>query len=172
MAALRSKDWVVYAKEPLPNAQHVLTYRARYTHRVAISNHRLMALENGRVTFRYKDYKRRGELRSRTLEALEFLRRLMLHVPPRGFQRVRYYGFLAHRVRQHQLAPCRRLLGPATSVGHREPSVEVNPQEVPSDQPGAICPRCQQGQMQLVETWCRQPATWDLSARAPAFDTS
>jgi hypothetical protein len=81
LAALRDKEWVVYAKEPIQDSQHVLTYLARYTHRTAISNHRLMALEGDQVTFRYKDYRRGHRLRTLTLEAVEFLRRLMLHVP-------------------------------------------------------------------------------------------
>src|SRR5881409_682739 len=85
LADVRDQEWVVYAKEPIQDPRHVLTYLARYTHRVAISNHRLVALEDGRVTFRSKDYQRGHRLRTLTLDAVEFLRRLMLHVPPRGF---------------------------------------------------------------------------------------
>ncbi len=85
LATLRAKEWVVYAKEPIQDPRHVLQYLARYTHRVAISNHRLVALQDGQVTFRYKDYQHGHRLRTETLEAVEFLRRLMLHVPPHGF---------------------------------------------------------------------------------------
>src|SRR2546421_7257654 len=95
----------------MANPQHVLKYLARYTHRVAISNHRLVALEDGQITFRYKDYAHGHRLRTLTLDAVEFLRRLMLHVPPHGFHRLRHFGFLANRVRPDQLAPCRALLG-------------------------------------------------------------
>jgi hypothetical protein len=113
LAALRDQEWVVYAKEPLANPQHVLKYLARYTHRVAISNHRLVALEDGQITFRYKDYAHGHRLRTLTLDAVEFLRRLMLHGPPHGFHRLRHFGFLANRVRQEKLARCRALLGHA-----------------------------------------------------------
>ena len=115
---------MVYAKEPLQDPQHVLKYLARYTHRVAISNHRLVALENGQVTFRYKDYQRGHRLRTLTLDAVEFLRRLMLHVPPHGFHRMRHFGFLANRVRQEKLAQCRTLLGHATRPRAREAAVD------------------------------------------------
>src|SRR2546427_1652485 len=114
LATLRDKDWVVYAQEPLQDPQHVLKYLARYTHRVAISNHRLVALEDGWGTCRYKHFHRGHRLRTLTLEAVAFLRRLMLHVPPHGFHRLRHFGFLANRVRQAKLAQCRTLPGQAT----------------------------------------------------------
>src|SRR6266853_5798094 len=114
LADVRDKDWVVSAKEPLREPQHVWKYLARSTHRVAISNHRLVAFENGQVTFRSKDYQHGHRLRTLTLDAVEFLRRLLLHVPPHGFQRIRHFGFLANRVRQEKLAQCRALLGQAT----------------------------------------------------------
>jgi hypothetical protein len=172
LATLRDKDWVVYAKEPIRDPQDMLKYLARYVYRVAISNHRLVALENGRVTFRYKDYKRRGELRTRTLEAVEFLRRLMLHVPPRGFQRVRYYGFLANRTRQQKLAQCRLLLKQVTLPLVRAEVPEPKAEDTPVGEPGSVCPLCQQGRMQLVETYHRHRAAWDLSVAPPAPDTS
>src|SRR2546421_354707 len=130
LAALRDKEWVVYAKEPLPEPQHVLKYLARYTHRVAIANHRLLALENGQVTFRYKDYQRGHRLRTLTLDAVEFLRRLMLHVPPHGFHRLRHFGFLANRVRQEKLAQCRTLLGHAPRAQARDEATDPKRPEV------------------------------------------
>jgi hypothetical protein len=169
LATLGAQEWVVYAKEPLQDPQHVLTYLARYTHRVAISNHRLVALEDGQVTFRYKDYQRGHRLRTLTLEAVEFLRRLMLHVPPHGFQRLRHFGFLANRVRQAKLAQCRTLLGHATRPLVQEVTVD---REVPAGEPGTLCPVCQHGHMQLVQTLYRQPAAWDLSVSMPRLDTS
>jgi len=172
LAALRAKEWVVYAKEPLREPQHVLTYLARYTHRVAISNHRLVALENGQVTFRYKDYQRGHRLRTQTLDAVEFVRRLMLHVPPHGFHRLRHFGFLANRVRQEQLAQCRTLLGHGTQPRAREVAVDLKSPAVSAVEPGAVCPVCQHGRMQLVQTLYRQPAVWDLSVPAPGLDTS
>ena len=172
LTALHDKEWVVYAKEPIQAPRHVLQYLARYTHRVAISNHRLVALEDGQVTFRYKDYQRGHRLRTLTLDAVEFLRRLMLHVPPRGFHRIRHFGFLANRVRQEKLAQCRALLGHATHPLAREATVDREAPEVPSGEPGARCPVCQQGRMQLIQTLYRQQAAWDLSAPMPGFDTS
>jgi hypothetical protein len=169
LATLGAQEWVVYAKEPLQDPQHVLTYLARYTHRVAIANHRLVALEDGQVTFRYKDYQRGHRLRTLTLDAVEFLRRLMLHVPPHGFQRLRHFGFLANRVRQAKLAQCRTLLGPATRPLVQEVPVD---REVPAGEPGTLCPVCQHGHMQLVQTLYRQPVAWDLSVSMPRLDTS
>src|SRR5919109_4365488 len=163
LAALRDQEWVVYAKEPMANPQHVLKYLARYTHRVAISNHRLVALEDGQITFRYKDYAHGHRLRTLTLEAVEFLRRLMLHVPPHGFHRMRHFGFLANRVRQAKLAQCRALLGHATPPRTLAAAVDLKTSEVPRAEPGAVCPVCQHGRMQVIKTVYRQPAVWDLS---------
>ena len=173
LATLGAQEWVVYAKEPLQDPQHVLTYLARYTHRVAISNHRLVALEDGQVTFRYKDYQRGHRLRTLTLDAVEFLRRLMLHVPPRGFHRMRHFGFLANRARQEKLAQCRTLLGHATRPHHpQEEAVALKPPAGAAAEPGAVCPVCQHGRMHLVQTLYRQPAAWDLSVPTPGLDTS
>jgi hypothetical protein len=163
---------VVYAKAPQQESQHVLKYLARYTHRVAISNRRLVALENGQVTFRYEDYQRGYRLRTLTLDAMEFLRRLMLHVPPHGFHRLRHFGFLGNRVRQEKLAQCRTLLGHTTRPRAWEAAVDLKTPEVSAVEPGAVCPVCQHGRMQLVQTLYRQPAAWDLSVPAPVFDTS
>ena len=172
LTEVRDKEWIVYAKEPLPEPQHVLTYLARYTHRVAISNHRLVALENGQVTFRYKDYQRGHRLRTLTLDAMEFLRRLMLHVPPHGFHRTRHFGFLANRVRQEKLAQCRALLGHAIRLHTREAAVDLKTSGVTGVEPGSVCPVCQHGRLQLVKTVYRQQAVWDLSMPAPGLDTS
>jgi len=172
LTALRDKEWVVYAKEPLKDARHVLKYLARYTHRVAISNHRLVALEDGQVTFRYKDYTHGHRLRTLTLDAMEFLRRLMLHVPPRGFHRIRHFGFLANRVRQEKLAQCRIFLGHTTQPRTRDEAANREAPAVSAGEPGSVCPVCQHGRMQLVQTLYRQQAAWDLSVPAPGLDTS
>jgi hypothetical protein len=172
LTALRAKEWVVYAKEPIQDPRHILQYLARYTHRVAISNHRLVALEDGQVIFRYKDYQRGHRLRTMALEAVEFLRRLMLHVPPHGFHRMRHFGFLANRVRQEKLAQCRVLLGHATRLHPRAEPVAREMPAMPASEPGAPCPVCQHGRMQLVKTLYRQQAAWDLSVPAPGLDTS
>ena len=172
LADVRDQEWVVFAKEPIQDPRHVLTYLARYTHRVAISNHRLVALEDGRVTFRSKDDQRGHRLRTLTLDAVEFLRRLLLHVPPRGFHRLRHFGFLANRVRQEKLAQCRTLLGHTTRPPTRDEATDLKTPEVSAGEPGSVCPVCQHGRMHLVHTLYRQPTAWDLSVPMPRLDTS
>jgi hypothetical protein len=105
-------EWVVYAKPPFGGPARVLEYLGRYTHRVAISNDRLLSIENGQVAFRYKDYRLHGREKHKvmTLPEDEFLRRFLTHVLPPGFQKIRFHGFLSHRHRKQQLALCRRLL--------------------------------------------------------------
>jgi Putative transposase/Transposase zinc-binding domain len=110
LSPLYAKDWVAYAKPPFGGPEQVLKYLARYTHRVAISNHRLLDLDDGHVTFRYKDYAADQRQRTLTLSAAEFLRRFVQHVLPKGFVKIRHYGLLANRQRQQRLDQCRRLL--------------------------------------------------------------
>ena len=104
------QNWVVYAKPPFGGPQHVLGYLARYTHRVAITNHRLVAFDGDQVTFRWKDYAHGNKKRKMTLASQEFLRRFLLHVLPRGFVRIRFFGFMANRRRATLLPLCQRLL--------------------------------------------------------------
>ena len=117
---LGQKDWVVYAKPPFGGAEHVLNYLARYTHRVAISNHRLAAFENDRVSFRWRDYAHGGKKKLMTVSADEFLRRFLLHVLPKGLVRIRHFGFFANRRRETALVRCRELLGVAASAQRSE----------------------------------------------------
>ena len=128
------KDWVVYAKRPFGGPDHVLHYLARYTHRVAISNHRLIAFENDQVTFRWKDYAHRNKKRKMTVSADEFLRRFLLHVLPRGFVRIRFFGFLANRRRADLLPLCRHLLAQQATE-----SAQPNASTEPACGP---CPKC------------------------------
>ena len=113
LAPPRKSKWVVYAKAPFAGPQQVLDYVGRYTHRVALSNNRLLAIEDGQVRFRYKDYRDDSQQKTMTLSADEFIRRFLLHVLPEGFHRIRYYGFLGNRHRKQKLELCRRLLGMA-----------------------------------------------------------
>jgi hypothetical protein len=101
---------VVYAKPPFGGPEHVLNYLARYTHRVAISNHRLVAFQNDRVAFRWKDYARGGKQKIMTVSADEFLRRFLIHVLPKGLVRIRHFGLFANRRRGDMLSRCRALL--------------------------------------------------------------
>jgi hypothetical protein len=107
---LHRQDWVVYSKTAFGGPTQVLRYLGRYTHRVAISNHRLLAFDGERVTFRWKDYAHGGKQRKMTLLGTEFLRRFFLHVLPKGFVRIRHFGFLSNRRRASQLPLCRQLL--------------------------------------------------------------
>ena len=116
------RNWVVYAKRPFGGPGHVLQYLARYTHRVAISNHRLIGFKDGKVTFRWKDYARGNKKRTMTVSADEFLRRFLLHVLPRGFVRIRHFGFLTNRNRAALVPLCRRLL--METPRERSPDIE------------------------------------------------
>src|SRR6267143_1714248 len=120
LSELGQKDWVVYAKPPFGGAEHVLNYLARYTHRVAISNHRLVAFENDRVSFRWRDYAHGGKKKVMTVSADEFLRRFLLHLLPKGLVRIRHFGLFANRRRETALARCRELLGTAACADRPE----------------------------------------------------
>jgi len=169
LSPLRATEWVVYAKPPVGGPGPVLQYLARYTHRVAISNHRLMTLEDGRVTFRWKDYAHGNRPRLMTLDAVEFIRRFLLHILPAGFQRLRHYGLLANRVRQAKLGVCRMLLQQASAT----PSGPPRPQAAPAQEyPAAGCPVCQRGRMAWVETLRLQPALVARWMQPLGWDTS
>jgi hypothetical protein len=127
LTELRRIEWVVYAKPPFGGPGQVLAYLGRYTHRVAISNSRLVSLTDGRVGFRWKDYRHHGKAKVMTIDADEFIRRFLLHSLPDGFHRIRHYGFLANGHRADKLALCRKLLtiaspteAPAVDRDHRE----------------------------------------------------
>ena len=150
-----TQDWVVYAQPPFGGPKHVLKYLARYTHRVALSNRRLVSLLDDHVTFRWKDYAHGSRQRLMTLKAVEFIRRFLLHVLPGGVVKIRHYGFMANRFRQSKLQLCRRLLG-ITEVSSIEtacidpPSAE--PLSVRESEPACrCCPRCSGGHMWIIE---------------------
>ena len=153
LAPLRKAEWVVYAKRPFAGPEQVLDYVGRYTHRVAISNNRLLDIAEGKVTFRYKDYRHDARQKTMTLQAEEFIRRFLLHVLPGGFQRIRYYGFLANPYREQKLARCRELLGmpvhePAASEGstnYRDRYEELTGSSLWE------CPVCHKGRMLVIE---------------------
>jgi hypothetical protein len=157
LAAMRQTEWVVYAKRPFAGPQQVVDYVGRYTHRVAISNDRLLDMEGGQVRFTYKDYRADPQQREKTmtLAATEFIRRFLLHVLPAGFHRIRYYGFLGARHRREKLARCRQLLG---STGPTTPLADATPPTDYRDRTTAltgislrVCPTCHQGQMIVIE---------------------
>jgi len=153
LAKLETNDWVVYVKPPFGGPTQVLKYLARYTHRVAISNRRLVSFENGNVTFRWKDYAHGNRNRTMTVDAVEFIRRFLLHCLPKGFQRIRHYGFLANRARRQKLSLCRALLSSARedTMPHDDTAVQ---QTITSLSETATtdesCPACRKGRMIVV----------------------
>jgi hypothetical protein len=154
LAQARATEWVVYAKRPFAGPRQVLDYVGRYTHRVAISNHRLIDMVDDQVRFRWKDYRAEAQPKTMALAATEFLRRFLLHVLPPGFQRIRYYGLLGNRHRTEKLARCRQLLEMAPRPG-AETSTSITG-SVPDSRDRVetltgvslrACPICHDGQM-------------------------
>ncbi len=154
-------DWVVYAKPPFGGPAQVLKYLSRYTHRIAISNRRLLSIDEHNVTFNYKDYAHGNRRRTMTLDGREFLRRFLLHAVPRAFVRIRHFGLLANRVRQQNLAACRRLLAtPMASVGG---VADIEP---------PCCPVCGRGHLISGPRLSPQQLTAILPRIIPRLDSS
>jgi hypothetical protein len=168
LAPLRRIKWVVYAKRPFGGPEQVLNYLGRYTHRVAISNNRILDIDHGKVTFRWRDYRDHGRQKTMTLEAHEFIRRFLLHVLPDGFQRIRHYGFLGHRYRHTKLALCRQLLGMVpTSTSPVQGQAKPDYRELYEKLTGQSlrdCPVCHAGHMVAI-------AVLPASDRPPPFVT-
>jgi len=148
---VRNLEWVVYDKPPFAGPQQVVDYVGRYTHRVAISNHRIVDIEGGDVKFTWRDYRDNNRQKTMTLSADQFIGRFLLHVLPSGFHRIRYYGFLGNRHRKEKLEQCRQLLG----MGPRSdtPSITVTPEDYRDRYERLTghslrqCPVCHRGQM-------------------------
>jgi hypothetical protein len=159
LAPMRQLAWVVYAKRPFAGPEAVLRYLSRYTHRVAISNRRLLAMDEQGVAFRWKDYRAKGrtKIKTMTLSPGEFMRRFLLHVLPRGFHRIRHYGLLANAARGENLAKARALLDLADTdtATVEQSSVESAEKELPEPTaPPYVCPDCGAA-MAIVATWVR-----------------
>lgn len=156
VAKLRNIGWMVYAKRPFAGPQQVLDYLGRYTHRVAISNHRLLACENGSIRFHWRDYRANNKRKVMTLDANEFIRRFLLHILPKGFRRIRHFGFLANVCRVTKLARIRSALNVA------EPPPAVKPADyrervaILTGHRIDLCPVCA-GQMIEVGRWPHSP---------------
>jgi hypothetical protein len=153
---VRTQEWVVYAKPPFAGPQQVVDYVGRYTHRVAISNHRIVDIEDGQVKFLWRDYRNNNQQKTMPLSAEEFIRRFLLHVLPSGFHRIRYYGFLGNRYRKEKLEHCRQLLNMASP---NESSSQSQPCEDYRDRYERLtghslreCPVCHRGQMIVVKS--------------------
>jgi len=159
---LRQQAWVVYCKPPFAGPEHVLAYLGRYTHRIALSNDRLVAVDGDRVHFRWRDYADHDRVKIMDLAVDEFLRRFLLHVVPDGFVRIRHFGLLANRRRAAALAQCRALLAqpsppPAAPESARDLLLRVTGLDIER------CPVCQQGVLRQVERLPPAPAAWDTS---------
>src|SRR5215469_15103316 len=160
LAKSRRKKWVVYAKRPFGGPPQVLAYLGRYTHRVAISNRRLLSLETAKVAFTWKDYRIGNANRTMSLDATEFIRRFLLHVLPSGFVRIRYYGFLSNANRRQNLDLCRRLIAVANeSLAQQSPLIQQPPPDqylrteydhLTARSPD-ICPLCHHGRMLILD---------------------
>lgn len=179
---LYRKKWVVYAKPPFAGPQHVFRYLGRYTHRVAISNHRLLALENSQVTFTYKNYSAQGKRQQMTLEAVEFIRRFLLHVLPKGFTRIRHFGLYAGRLIRTKWEVARALLTTTPTPDTQSYTSAGTISQRPwwkrlFDRTGIdlmACPKCHSGRLVRRQQWPLSPGSltsfshWTL----PQNDTS
>jgi hypothetical protein len=166
LRSLFRQDWVVYAKPPFGGPEHVLQYLARYTHRVAISNHRIVDFADGKITFLWKDYAHGSKRRRMTLTAEEFLRRFLLHTLPRGFIRIRFFGFLANRRRAALLPLCQQLL-----VANPRSRSPTPPARSAGSPPLWICPHCG-GSMVVSERLTAQQILWESQRQTAFVDTS
>jgi len=171
---LWKKDWVVYSKAPFNGPGKVLDYLGRYTHRVAIANHRIVKVEDGLVTFRYRDRTDGDKCKQMTISAPEFIRRFLLHVIPDSYKRIRHFGFLANRCKKRDLIRCRELLGLCTDL---PPIPAETMQEKMLRLTGVdvtVCPCCKQGRMRRIAELpmllvCVRP---DLQVMPEIMDTS
>jgi hypothetical protein len=168
LAPVRRAKWVVYAKRPFAGPEQVLEYVGRYTHRVAISNNRILDIEGGKVCFQWKDYRHGSQQKTMALDADEFIRRFLIHVLPSGFQRIRYYGLLGNRYRKDKLARCRELIG----MSKMEPMADAADKDYRNtyeDLTGVSlyqCPVCHLGHMVLfraLRPFTRIPLIIDTS---------
>ena len=159
---LRNREWVVYAKPPFGGPDHVLKYLVRYTHRVAISNGRLLDLANGRVRFRWRDSKRNNSSKVMNLDAVEFIRRFLLHVLPSDFVKIRHFGLLANRNRRPALAQCRKYFDahPADTTTNLTDRQQLALRR--------CCPSCHRGTLRIIA----RLSTYALATHAVLISTS
>jgi hypothetical protein len=182
LAPLRRSEWIVYAKRPFAGPKAVLAYLSRYTHRVAISNSRLIRLDDDGVTFRWKDYRARGEvpgnawIKPMTLAAGEFIRRFLLHVLPSGFHRIRHYGFLASPGRAATIGRLRDLIAASNATARSRPETDASdattgPEPAATPDMARICPCCG-GRMRIIETFARGARPRSFTAESAGIDSS
>jgi predicted Zn-ribbon and HTH transcriptional regulator len=161
LESLLEATWIAYAKRPFADPEQVLEYLGRYTHRVAISNNRILSIDNGEVTFTYRDRQNNNEIRTRILAADEFIRRFLLHILPYGFMKIRYFGFLAHRNKKQTVALIRKLIDPDMKLPEKiketisEMMLRLTGKDI------TCCPKCKKGKMiiirKLPRLYCNSP---------------
>ena len=144
------KEWVVYCKEPFKNANSVIQYLGRYTHRVAISNERIEKIENGKVTFKWRDYKDNDRMKEMTITIEEFIRRFLIHILPPHFMKIRYYGLLGNRNKKKKLLKCKILTKTKVIKKEELPTIELIKKVLGNS--FNICPKCERGHMLLPNT--------------------
>jgi len=163
ISVLYRKEWVVFIKPPFLSPQHVLQYLGRYTHRVAISERRIISCRNGRVTFSYTDYAHGSTRKTMTVSAVEFIRRFLLHILPKGFMRIRSFGLFANRGRADRLALCRKILGMAAAIIKKTAPWWQSVLSRTGKNP-LLCPHCKKGMLRLVMVlWPHQRSEWLLN---------
>ena len=145
MSKMYNKEWISYCKPPFENAKSVIKYLGRYTHRVAISNERIVNEENGEVTFKYRDYKDNNKMKEMTLKAEEFIRRFLMHILPPGFMKIRHYGLLGNRNKKTKLAVCKKLTNTTSPVKPKLTTLEILKKTLGVD--FNICPMCHKGHL-------------------------
>ena len=145
MSKMYNKEWISYCKPPFENAKSVIKYLGRYTHRVAISNERILREENGEVTFKYRDYKDNNKMKEMTVKAEEFIRRFLMHILPPGFMKIRHYGLLGNRNKKTKLAVCKKLTNTTSPVKPKLTTLEILKKTLGVD--FNICPMCHKGHL-------------------------
>ena len=175
--SVKAKTWGINTRKPFSTPDQVVKYLARYTHRIAISNDRLVSIDGGQVTFWWKDRAHGNQSRLMTLPVTEFLRRFLLHVLPKGFVRIRYYGLMAHRHRQRNIARCRQLINASTATDSPSnqtvtaaPDPDVNTQSSPHTL--RPCPFCQTGHLEYVRRLQPNELLTNLSIEPPTTPNS
>lgn len=157
LSATYSKEWIVYCKPPFKDAACFVEYLGRYTHRVAISNTRILSIDNGTVTFKWRDYKDKNKYKVMTISADEFIRRFLIHILPSGFMKIRHYGLLGNRNKTAKLNICKQLTNTPILLRHKIPTLELIKEITGRDL--SKCPNCGSNKLSRSITFCNSPPT-------------
>ena len=157
LSSLYSKEWIVYCKPPFKNASYVVEYLGRYTHRVAISNNRIVSIENGNITFKWRDYKGKGKCKLMTISADEFIRRFLIHILPNGFMKIRHYGLLGNRNKTTKLIICKQLTNTPILPKENISALELIKKLLGKDL--SKCPHCGSKKLSRFVIPCKSPPT-------------